>query len=298
MNYTDLFGSKYPIIAAPMNKVSDLKLAVACHEAGIFPSLSLYTYYVIDALRLDLFDAALKEYKLQTGTNKILVSLLTSDVLDKTIQDILIQNQVSHIEVIDDKTIVNSDSWEIVIKEIKFLQSHNIKVFFKALTFRNASPELDGIVLKGSAGAGRGAKNIDIDSELDHIKKYFPDMPVVMSGGITCSSDVQRYIDLGCVAVAVGTLFAAAEESPISVESKQKMIDATYNDVIRFGKANQNALIFNPLPNDDHNNTASLLHGIKNPNKGIIFAGKGIDNIKQILPMKEIVNELVKDLKS
>lgn len=297
MNHTDLFGCKYPIISAPMNKVSDLKLAIACHNAGVFPSLSLYTFYVIDTLRLDLFDAALKDFKSQTGSNKILVSLLTSDLLDKQIQNILIENQVSHLEVIDDKTVVDSDVWNTVVNETKFLQSKNIKIFLKALTSRNTSLEVDGIILKGSKGAGRGAEYVDIDEELIHIKKKFPNMPVVMSGGITCSADIQKYLDLGCSAVAIGTLFAAAEESPISVESKQKMIDSTYSDVVRFGKVNQNALVFRPLPNDDYNNTVSLLHGIRNPKQGIIFAGKGINNIEKILPMKDIVNELVKDLK-
>jgi len=297
MNHTDMFGCRYPIIAAPMNKVSDLKLAIACHHAGIFPSLSLYTFYVIDTLRLDLFDAALKEYKLQTGTNKILVSILTSDALNKTIQDILINNSVSHLEIIDDKTIVNNDEWDTIIKEIQFLQDCNIKIFFKALTAKNTSTEIDGIILKSSTGAGRGAEYVNIDTELANIKQNYPNIPVVMSGGITCSADIQKYLELGCIAVAIGTLFAAAAESPISKDSKQKMIDAKYSDVVRFGKANQNALIFKPIPNDDHNNTESLIHGMKDPSKGIIFAGKGIDAVSEILPVADIVNELVKDLK-
>ena len=297
MNHKDLFGCRYPIIAAPMNKVSNLNLAIACHNAGVFPSLSLYTYYVVDSLRLDLFNLALQNFKSKTDSNKILVSLLTSDLLDKQIQNILIENQVSHLEIIDDKTIVNSDIWNTVVQETKFLQSKGIKIFLKALTSRNSSLEVDGIILKGSKGAGRGAEHIDIDQELFYIKQQFPNIPVVMSGGITCSTDIQKYLDLGCIAVAIGTLFSAAEESPISKESKQKIIDSTYNDVIRFGKANQNALIFKPLPNDDHNNTASLLHGITNPQHGIIFAGKGINNITEILPTTDIVNNLVKDLK-
>ena len=33
------FNAKYPIICTPMNKVSDAKLALAAHAAGIIPSL-------------------------------------------------------------------------------------------------------------------------------------------------------------------------------------------------------------------------------------------------------------------
>lgn len=296
MNHNELFGSKYPIIAAPMNKVSDLRLAVACFNAGIFPSLSLYNYYVIDRLRLDLFDEALKEYKLLTGSNKILVSLLTSDVFDKKIQTILLENQVTHIEIIDDKTIVNSGQWDTVVNEMKVLQNNGMKIFLKALTSKNTALEIDGLILKSSKGAGRGLEQVDIDQELETIQQNFPDMPVIMSGGITCSADIKKYLDLGCVSVAVGTLFSASQESPISTESKRKLIAASYNDITRIGKANQNALVFDPVPGDDHNNTVSLLYGIQNPIRGLIFAGKGIDNIKEILPIDDIVQELVKDL--
>jgi hypothetical protein len=66
---------------------------------------------------------------------------------------------------------------------------------------------------------------------------------------------------------------------------------------VRFGKAEQNALVFDPVPGDSHNNTISLVYGIRNPSKGLIFAGKGIDNITEILPVHDIVQKLVKDLK-
>ena len=297
MNHYELFGCKYPIVAAPMNKVSDLGLAVACFNSGIFPSLSLYTYYGIDRLRLDLFDQALKEYKLITGSNSILISMLTSDVFDKKIQQILIDNKVTHLEIIDDKNIVDSEVWATTVKEIKFLQDQGIKIFLKALTSRNTALEIDGIILKGSKGAGRGLESVDIDQELENVRDQYPNLPVIMSGGITCSEDIQKYLDIGCVAVAVGTLFAAANESPISINSKRKMIDSTYDNIVRFGKAEQNALVFDPVPGDSHNNTISLVYGIRNPSKGLIFAGKGIDNIKEILSVHDIVQQLVKDLK-
>ncbi len=38
-----MLKSTYPILCVTMNKVSDLKLALACHAAGIVPSLSVYS---------------------------------------------------------------------------------------------------------------------------------------------------------------------------------------------------------------------------------------------------------------
>ena len=38
------FNTKYPILAAPMNRVSDAKLAVAVANAGCIPSFSIFNY--------------------------------------------------------------------------------------------------------------------------------------------------------------------------------------------------------------------------------------------------------------
>jgi NAD(P)H-dependent flavin oxidoreductase YrpB (nitropropane dioxygenase family) len=38
MKHLEFLGCKYPIVAVAMNRVSDLRLAVACHKAGIYPA--------------------------------------------------------------------------------------------------------------------------------------------------------------------------------------------------------------------------------------------------------------------
>lgn len=42
------------------------------------------------------------------------------------------------------------------------------------------------------------------------------DLPVIGAGGIGDAADVQQLLDLGCMAVAAGTAFVAADESPAS----------------------------------------------------------------------------------
>ena len=42
MTVQNLLGSKYPIIAMAMNKVSDVNLAIAVRKAGAIPSLSVF----------------------------------------------------------------------------------------------------------------------------------------------------------------------------------------------------------------------------------------------------------------
>ena len=102
---------------------------------------------------------------------------------------------------------------------------------------------------------------------------------------------------MGCIGVAIGTLFAASEESCISKETKLKMIESSSNEIKRLDSgAQQNAIIFSRIEEDDFNNTNSLNMGMKDPTNGHIFAGKGIDHIKSILPVKDIVQLLVDGL--
>ena len=42
------FNSKYPIICAGMNRVSDVKLALAVKQAGCYPSLVSVNHLVMD----------------------------------------------------------------------------------------------------------------------------------------------------------------------------------------------------------------------------------------------------------
>jgi hypothetical protein len=93
--------------------------------------------------------------------------------------------------------------------------------------------------------------------------------------------------------VGVGTLFAASEESCIAKDTKLKMIEATADSLERFGKLNHQGLVFSRLAADDANNTRSLELGISRADAGSVFAGRGIEHVKAILPVTEIVSMLV-----
>ena len=81
MDHKEFFKISHPILAAAMNQVSDVKLAVACSKAGILPSLSVYTWaenYNIDYLVLE---NVMKDFQDQAGTENILLSAGIGDLL-------------------------------------------------------------------------------------------------------------------------------------------------------------------------------------------------------------------------
>jgi NAD(P)H-dependent flavin oxidoreductase YrpB (nitropropane dioxygenase family) len=291
MNFKDFFGCEYPIVAAPMNKVSDVDLAVACHRAGIFPSLSIYNYIETHSL-----EKAIDTFQSKTGSNKILLSLDSQEFLDKDVQELILKLKISHLEILGDNNITQSSTWDEFLRDSKALQKEGVKILLKSLDSNNVSSELDGVILKSNTGAGRGVEWIDIDYALLSITRRYPAVPIIMSGGISKPRDVKKYLNMGCMAVAIGTLLAASEESCVSLETKQQMVNATYENITRLKNARQNALVFSEITIDDDNNTNALVKGIASPAEGHIFAGKGINEITSIKSVKNIVEDLIKDL--
>jgi hypothetical protein len=225
-----------------------------------------------------------------------MLSLDSTEFVDKNIQELILKLKISHLEILGDNNITQSTGWDQFLKDSKELQKEGVKILLKSLDSSNVSPDLDGVILKGNTGAGRGVEWIDIDYALLNIQRRYPFTPTVMSGGISRTRDIKKYLNMGCTAVAVGTLLAASEESCVSIETKKQMIQSTYENVVRLKNARQNALVFSKVSVDDDNNTQALVKGIASPNEGHIFAGKGINEITSIKPVKDIVEDLIKDL--
>jgi hypothetical protein len=296
MNHVEFFGCKHPIMAAPMNQVSDVNLAVACHNAGILPSLSVYTFkhrdYFLDH---KVIDSIVKEFQDRTGSSNILLNVGRGDFLQQSFFDLVQENKIKFLELIP-----NEIGYAVPEKPELYRQYLDIGVvpFSKRLDsdfepFKFAK----GVILKGKDGAGRINPNADPLTEIKIIKEKYPELEIVMSGGIGCRDDVKMYLDAGCIAVGIGTLLAASEESCLSKETKLKMLESSWNNVSTFSRgAEQNGLVFSHIVEDDFNHTESLKLGIKSPTQGHIFAGKGINHIKSILPVKDIVQLLVDGL--
>ena len=296
MNYKDFFNCRHPIVAAPMNQVSDLNLAIACYNAGIFPSLSLYNQVTNGKVDLDKSIRIIKDFQNFTGSAGILLSLDIEDFFKPNVQEFIINNKVSHLEIIGDHDIVGSSKWHEFSALVQIFKQNNTTTILKALYSKNVDNSLDAVMLKGALGAGRGLDHLDIDFELLKIKEKHPTVSVIISGGIGKPREVKKYINLGCMAVSIGTLLAASEESCVSKETKERMIQSSYEDITRIKGVRQNALMFGKVEDDDYNNTFSLAKGIRTPTEGHIFAGKSINSVNEILPVKDIIENLTKGL--
>lgn len=306
--------NQYPIFAMAMNRLSDVKLACAVSSAGGIPSLSGYNYYTgPDTWDASWFRKDIETYKTITGKTDLLLSLGISELLDESIQQLIVDYNIKLIELIPDSptelktkdpslTTTDIDNRNNNVRNIlnQFRQT-GTKVFVKVLAVKEVNDhnlKFDGVILKGPAGAGRFSHHTSSLEELfENFKTTYPDQLIVVSGGISTSKQVKYYIDNGAYAIGIGTLLAVSKESKMSTATKQTVVNGSSEKIkpLKAGAA-QNALSFADTTDDSYNNTRGLAAGLADPTKGHIFVGKAIDNITEVRSVTDIIQDLVKDL--
>lgn len=293
---------KYPIIAMPMIGGSDSNLAIASAEAGILPSLNSINY--INNNFLIEFE---EELKLCYNNGNILINFLASHFYKNftSIMKILLKYKVKYILIqYGDSKIDNDLFFKILITlkkiGIQIFVSEHYHIEYLIPGILNY---VDGIFVKGPDVAGIYREyDVDLETSIKKFRKKY-DIPVIGVGGIGNKEDMINVLDAGASAIGIGTLLAMSLESPLSLETKMKMIkakkeDLTFIDVYKKEDPNydgkQRVLYFSDYENktNDIRNRNGLMLGIQNKG-GHVYAGKGIDKLNELLSVKEIVNRLV-----
>lgn len=281
-----MFKSKYPIVCAPMNRVSDLKLAMACAEAGIVPSLITYP-------DLKLFLENLEIYK-NTG-KELMAAMSLQHAVDSDLHEKILNSCITHIELIEFSL---EELTEHNIIKIQQLRSAGIKIIIKILRHDYADNFLsiiDGVTIKGSEGAGRSIADVDLVTEIKKIKELYPNLAVIASGGVKNKQDIDKLLAAGACVVSIGTMFAISTESSVPEATKQVLLEKSTEDITRTKNGDhQRAIVFGAQQvADDDNNTFGLITGLRTGTVGHVFVGNGISEIQDILPVDTIVKKLM-----
>ena len=282
-----------------MNQVSDLRLALAAYDAGIVPSLVLND----PKLGLKQLEQDLLGFSIHTG-NCNLILALTPKSLTPELVKLILKYKVSYLELFE-----NIEEKHLPV--IKILRKNNVKIIEKYLTAKSkpvddvteslidVTAHIDAIHLKGPEGASRVIDTGEtLMQRFEIIRKKYPNMGIIVAGGISTSAEIKKFIDAGAMAVSMGTVFALSTESPINHKKKEALINSTFNNIekVKAGNMYQNAVVFTATLDTDENNTVGLILGRDSADEGLIFVGKGIDNIKSIKSVSTIVKELTKEL--
>jgi NAD(P)H-dependent flavin oxidoreductase YrpB (nitropropane dioxygenase family) len=141
-------------------------------------------------------------------------------------------------------------------------------------------------------------------------------IPVIAAGGILTGSDIAKALAMGASGVQMGTRFVASEECDAPLSFKQKYVDADQEDLVLVkttvglhGRAINNnfaKLISGPdklkiskcidcLKNCSYRfcTMDSLLVSMNGDvENGLVFAGARVGEIKEILPVQKIIDNL------
>ena len=123
-----------------------------------------------------------------------------------------------------------------------------------------------------------------------------PNLPIIVTGGISTSAEIKIYLDAGAEAVGLGTMFALSEESRIDHDKKLEMIKKSFSDVTSLGVNRMNGIVFSETQDTDDNHSNGLKLGRDTKDRGVIWAGKALDNISEIESVQTIVDRLTKEL--
>lgn len=180
-----------------------------------------------------------------------------------------------------------------------------------ALGFRMARLGVDGLIAEGSEAGGHIGPMTTmtlLPQLLDRV-----DLPIIAAGGIASGRQLLAVEALGAIGVQMGTAFLGTQECPIHDNYKQRLISANSSNSKVIGRSIglplrllNNAMVRSYLQMEaqgkkkeelEHYTLGALRRAaqegdIKN---GSLMAGLVVGQIKEILPVKELLEKLYQD---
>lgn len=312
---TKLLNIEYPVIAAPMFLISNTRMTIAALESGIsgaFPALNYRTDAELRSAIETIKAASNKPFGVNLIVNK-------SNPKYKKQLETLIDVKVPYI-------ITSLGSPLEVIEKCKPL---GIKVFCDVVDLKYAQKVeqlgADAIIAVNNRAGGHCGPT-DPKSLITVLKENCG-LPIISAGGIGTGKDLAQVIEWGAAGASVGTIFIACEESDVSPDYKQAMIQYGEKDIVLTTKLSGSHLTVINTPYVQKIGTkAGWFEGMLLRNKTLkkyakMFvafrgmkavenaatqatyktvwcAGPAIEHVTAIRPMKEIVGTLISEWKT
>lgn len=219
---TRLLNIKYPVIQAPMFLVSNVAMVTEAMKAGIAGCIPALNYRTLEELK-----AAIKQLqanKVEGGSFGFNLIVNKSNLKYKEQLRVLCEEGCDFI-------ITSLGSPEETIKKA---HEAGIKVFCDVtdLHFAKKVEQLGAdaaIAVNNEAGGHRG--NLS-PQELINLLKSNLSIPVISAGGVGCKADLDKMLSYGAEGVSVGSPFIASVEAQVTEEYKQACVDYGAKDIV------------------------------------------------------------------
>ncbi|AIQ48590.1 hypothetical protein R70723_23765 [Paenibacillus sp. FSL R7-0273] len=307
---TEILNTKYPLIQAPMTWITDAKLVAAVSNAGglgiLGPNAGQHTLTsdpIETAERMRNEIRKTKELTNHSFGVNIISGGENSDKDNPYVNEIL---KVAFEENIKYFAIIGGEINKSLFDKVK---ENNGVIIFRPITptpamMREAEKAgADLLVATGfDEGGGLPGKSLGtftvVPTMVDSVN-----IPVLAAGGINDARGVKAALALGAEGVYMGTRFIATQEAPSAHETKKAILDSGYENMELIGGTMRSILTKHAEKiqrkyenNEDTSRDVSggfrigMLEG--KLDEGIVSVNTGIDVIKDIPTVKELVERL------
>lgn len=309
-----LLNIKYPIIQAPMFLVSNTAMVIEAMKSGIAGCIPAMNYRNHQDLRWAIKE--LKKAKVDGGAFGFNLIVNSSNIKYKEQLNVICEEGVDFI-------ITSLGNPKDTIKKA---HENNIKVFCDVtdLNFAQKVENLGAdaiIAVNNLAGGHRG--NLSPENLISQLVKYC-NIPVISAGGVGCKSDIDKMLSYGAEGVSVGSTFIASEEANVTKEYKLACVSNGADDIVMTERISGTPCTVINTPYVQKIGTKqSKIEAFLNKNKSlkkwvklirfligtnavtnaatkatyktVWVAGPSIEYTKEILPVRKIVEKLVKN---
>ena len=175
------------------------------------------------------------------------------------------------------------------------------------------------IVVEGKEAGGHLGTNRSIWEILPEIIAKIKDIPVIAAGGIFNGKGIKKALDMGAAGIQMASRFVLSKECDVSDNFKKVYLNGSKEDSVIIespvgmpGRAVKTPFIKKLLSGEKINDKCNVLcmkccnfqYCIQNRlimaregdiENGVFFAGENFYQMKEILPVKSILNNLVKE---
>lgn len=307
-----MLNIKVPIIVAPMFLVSNKEMIIEAINAGVTGAIPALNYRSVEELR-----SAIQEIKKETkGPFGINIIVNKSNFFYKEQLRICCEEKVDFL-------ITSLGSPE---ETIKMAHQNGVKVFCDVVDVKYAkkveSLGADAIIaVNKEAGGHAGSTSF---MELIPLLKSECSIPIISAGGVGNGLEAREMLEHGADGLSIGSIFIACTESGVSEEYKQACVDYGEKDIVMTTKLSGTPCTVINTPYVQKVGTKqsgferflnknkklkkwmkalTFVRGSKRLQKAafsstyktVWCAGPSIEHVKEIRPMKDIVNQLIQE---
>ena len=226
---TQMTGTRYPIIQAPMGWIARAQLASAVSNSGGMG--------IIETSSGELDNIKAEVAKMRTLTDRPFgMNVALSYVKGSNIIEFVIEQGIKFVTT-------SSGSPKVCTADF---QAAGIKVFHVVPTLEMALKAIDsgvdGLVVEGGEGGGFKNPNPVSTMVLLPLIRSRVDVPIIAAGGMVDGASMAAAFALGAEGVQMGTRMLSCAESPVHDNWKQAVLNAAETDTVFLNQESRPAL--------------------------------------------------------